>query len=433
MLIAKALPDELVHGYRGRLQRLNILSNSDRLTKGLRERYLRMGTECDDSPVAVLLAMCSCMRINEFIRAHTLLPFHRAVTSIKPELAHGDPSDQVIIRNSTFRLSKAGASLCPDCVAEDKAFWGFAYWRRTHQLPGIDCCPKHGTPLQWAPSEADLDWQPDPSTAVPVCISADERNNPVVQRFTEIMLGLLDREHPLSCFECSSKLSLKAQSMGIRIAKAGRNPNLSDMALRVAPRKWLLRWFPGIEHKKRGEYFPPIDRAVRQTGTPIASALALALLFRSADEALDFWNSQNGDFPTAPRMLKRVGSDFWNSRNILNLYEEHCGNVSKIAASIKHDDKSTYGALQNAGLPALGLFDFNTTGNALVSYFNGASLAEACSRFGADQRECDRILRISSARFASALRKFLTNESGNKRSRKNSRKPYRLIQNRQLG
>lgn len=418
MLLAKALPDELAHGYKGRLLRLNIFNNTDRLLKSLREHFQKAGSECKNSPLSALLARSSNLGVAEFVRAHTLLPFQRAVTSIKPKLAHGDPADLVVTRNSAFRLSKSGAYLCPDCVAEDKQFWGFAYWRRIHQLPGIDWCPKHGCSLMWSPSENELEWQPDPKNSKLIDLPTDAVDHPVIQRFTEIMFGMLDRDRPLSCFEASSKLSLRAQSMGIRIAKTGSNPNLSDLALQMAPRAWLTRWFPGFNKKRRSDYFPAIDRAVRQTGTPFASAFALALLFESADKALDYWSNKSDEIAAAPRVQKKVGSDFWNSKDIHALYTTHLGNVDQIASSLGSHNSSTRRAMQEAGLPALGFLDYETTGKALIAFFNGASLENACSKYGAEPKKCERILRTASARFASALKRMMKNDSSKRRTAK---------------
>ena len=38
--------------------------------------------------------------------------------------------------------------ICPDCVADDIALAGIAWWHRTHQLPTSLVCATHGTPLQ---------------------------------------------------------------------------------------------------------------------------------------------------------------------------------------------------------------------------------------------------------------------------------------------
>ena len=36
---------------------------------------------------------------------------------------------------------------CHECILVDQDAYGFAYWHRDHQLPGVLVCQKHGTPL----------------------------------------------------------------------------------------------------------------------------------------------------------------------------------------------------------------------------------------------------------------------------------------------
>lgn len=46
----------------------------------------------------------------------------------------------------------SGASMplcsCMDCVLDDIAAHGLAYWHRQHQLPGVFVCPNHGSPIR---------------------------------------------------------------------------------------------------------------------------------------------------------------------------------------------------------------------------------------------------------------------------------------------
>jgi hypothetical protein len=50
-----------------------------------------------------------------------------------------------------LRASAAGplsmVKACRDCMAEDTAKHGVAYWHRVHQLPGVTVCPVHRAPL----------------------------------------------------------------------------------------------------------------------------------------------------------------------------------------------------------------------------------------------------------------------------------------------
>jgi hypothetical protein len=36
---------------------------------------------------------------------------------------------------------------CPECVRVDIEAYGYAYWHRRHQLPGVFVCPNHGSPI----------------------------------------------------------------------------------------------------------------------------------------------------------------------------------------------------------------------------------------------------------------------------------------------
>lgn len=38
--------------------------------------------------------------------------------------------------------------LCDACISEDRLHFGYAYWHRAHQLPGVWICHKHSLPLQ---------------------------------------------------------------------------------------------------------------------------------------------------------------------------------------------------------------------------------------------------------------------------------------------
>lgn len=47
---------------------------------------------------------------------------------------------------STFRDKEPlSVKLCPLCAKDDVYSFGVAYWHLTHQVPGVEACPKHGT------------------------------------------------------------------------------------------------------------------------------------------------------------------------------------------------------------------------------------------------------------------------------------------------
>lgn len=53
---------------------------------------------------------------------------------------------------------------CPKCAEADVRACGFGTWRRSHQLPGVLCCPDHGVDLQAGELEAEATRAPKPLT-----------------------------------------------------------------------------------------------------------------------------------------------------------------------------------------------------------------------------------------------------------------------------
>lgn len=83
--------------------------------------------------------------LNNFLAQNTLLPLFR------PFLGTREPGDgQSICLNRLPRhvVGKHGdAYMCVQCMAEAEHQFGFGYWQRSHQAPGVTTCWKHGVLL----------------------------------------------------------------------------------------------------------------------------------------------------------------------------------------------------------------------------------------------------------------------------------------------
>lgn len=73
----------------------------------------------------------------------------------------GDVKSALGIAASGFRAHHP-LKACPACMADDQAAGVPTYWRRSHQFPGVNLCPTHGTSLQTTPQKTDgtkrFDW-----------------------------------------------------------------------------------------------------------------------------------------------------------------------------------------------------------------------------------------------------------------------------------
>jgi hypothetical protein len=409
IIVPALLPDELVHGWLGRISSVNILHSTNSSTALLEAAFLTQEEQKANGRRVLAISRAAGMSVEHFCQQHTLMPFLRATTNYYPEFAHGAAESAAAIKRSALCLAMDTRLVCPECIAEDLSFWGFTYWRRRHQLPGILCCDKHQTKLIAVSQNFDVcpsasgDYAETRSNEMP----ADCTHNALVSRYAEIASGFLEIRKPLSCKEAAKKLSQRSRHLGIRVAQKGRRPLLSDIALDTAPRGWIASLFPRVETKKPGEIFPPIDRAVVHEGLPHARALALSLLFDTAEEALQYWSGPLKSEGDGSKNTVLIRQNLWGSKKALDAYVISEGNLSDTAKTMGASVRTASEGLDKWGLPTLAGIHLETTGRAVVAFFDGLPLAEACAIHGAEQMACESLIRRTGVRFARALRRIL--------------------------
>jgi hypothetical protein len=92
------------------------------------------------------------------------------------------------------------ANYCPKCIEEDCDFHGLSYWRRSHQLPGVNHCLKHSVSLYMVDPECLIMCQPSQAkkfsgrrNAIPISEREIYFNSKLIQRFTTISVAALDQ------------------------------------------------------------------------------------------------------------------------------------------------------------------------------------------------------------------------------------------------
>lgn len=293
-LIAVApLPDELDRSYLGALIRANSLSSEDAIY-GVLAQAAGGGKKPTNRLARVeLLSVAAKVSLSTFIRNHTTMPLRRAIVSVLPHLEYAEMNLK-ILRNSGMQLTRPAAYLCEKCVQEDIAFHGRSYWRRQHQIPGLFWCTKHLSELRYTDGEHAFISEPadflNSSNIVEEKWLLNQRNQAVLN-FLSISSALMDREAPIGVSLASMVLRHRAEilghhTLGTRVVSSW----LSDAMLNAFGREWLEATMPSIAGKRPGESINRIDGVLfpqRITVFPTAYILAMALLFDTAEEALN--------------------------------------------------------------------------------------------------------------------------------------------------
>lgn len=379
----------------------------------LREAVHSRESSPADFPAAATLALAAGMSLQEFVKKHSLLPFHRMVPYNDWDIYHGDPSRMDLINKIGTRVwRQSDAWFCEDCIKEDvESPRGFAYWRRIHQLPGLVWCNKHGSQLINNPNgKKAMDSMP--SLEVERQIEFSELNfidlyeNQVIQRYTKIMIAFLDSEGPMHLTHARYRIAEQAKKHGLRIGERGKKPTLSDYLLEHVPGYWIKTLYPELEKRSAGEFFTPIDNLTIGRGPVPSYALALAAFFESSDEALHYWYSKNDAIPTERKTQRKFGAAYWNSTEIFKLYVANRGNHTKIAKALGIDPAYVRLGLNEAGLPGLGLVDMQSTAQVVLDLHKGVSLDSACESNGASKEEVEKLLRVGTSKLAKAIKEI---------------------------
>lgn len=89
----------------------------------------------------------------DLVEHHTLWPYYacclprsRALALRRAMLDGRDVHAAIGITASSVAATRR-LRYCVACADADQAMWGAMYWHRTHQCPGVACCPIHAQPL----------------------------------------------------------------------------------------------------------------------------------------------------------------------------------------------------------------------------------------------------------------------------------------------
>lgn len=405
--IPELMPDEFVLGYRARIGRVNGISDKAKLSNSLRNVFENQVDSKNETSLVEKLATLSKVSMQNFIKFHTLIPLQTAVTS------KNNRKCDLNKRLSALgpRLMRQDIQCCEHCISEDMEFHGFSYWRRNHQLPGIDWCQKHAKPL--IQLEPNLSYFIDsPSNIIKehsyTVADTSFHEHPIITRFEEYLGLFLDMHAPLSHEVVTRYLSNRAKSLNLRVSQNGNRKLLSDLCIELIPKSWLFMHFPTFNTKVQNKFDNVIDAACMPGGMAFNSLryiLGLAVFAKPEEESqsiiLELQSSQQ---IRSPKIIKSK-----NRKPIQAAYVESKGNLRKMALSLRKDYTSLSETARRAGMPSLQNFNQESL-VALFDFYEGKiDLEEMFTRPDVKHEVLNKVLRVATAAHAKLLSKIVLN------------------------
>lgn len=355
MILPSVMPDEFSRSLISRMCILNGVYAPDALMPDLASLFGPSSNAGHKPTWTDLLASANRITPQAFHARHTLLPFRRAIRPVADCTPFGSVRDPAEAAAHLSCLARQPLRLCPECATEDTRFWGFSYWRRSHQLYGTVLCQKHQVGLHEVTASS---WRTLPhdsisaSKAIDVAIIRSAMRNPVVQRYAEISAGLAERTQPVSTAWMVQVLKQRLQSHHTASGRTARR--LTAIATDMIHGPWQKRFFPELDVV--GGQLNGLDRtcsSVRLGYSTQFYSLALAVLFDCPDNAMNEVNSTVMDTFMKQSIPLSKGQD---TRPI--------------------------------GLPA-----------AAQSFFGGATITDAARSHGIETSQLEELLRSAAAHF----------------------------------
>lgn len=144
--------------------------------------------------------------------------------------------------NADFYRAPLIVRSCSACAMEDIATWGFAWFRRVHQLPGVDWCLKHSHALHAEPAPVNfLDFAKWKIVQPPLRLKKPSKIAPFVHRYVHAITWLAE-----SC-GCPDRAYQLTRELN-RIEYGEFEPSygalrLSNTPISIAPMNWYRAHF----------------------------------------------------------------------------------------------------------------------------------------------------------------------------------------------
>ncbi|AZN38003.1 TniQ family protein [Iodobacter ciconiae] len=349
MFFVQPLPDEFVGGHFGRLGRVNGYNSSLQLIRELDECFRSGAKDWEPPSVDRLITTHLGMESEAYLQKHTMLPFYW-VTTFEREEPRKFESVAKSRQRAALKHERDAAYFCDECVKSDKRDLGFSYWRRFHQLPGVDTCSIHRTALRYIHKQNAFDEPPQRWSAIAETVSkelAELQCHPVISRYTKISSRFLNQQRQCR-YVASAFHSASARQMGLKVVLRGSATRISDRMQQELPSLWLSTHWPELAKKQERVLFSALDGVIgSQVCTGLAHALTLALCHDDADYAV----SKFFELPLDQHKVSFPKKVIMRS-DMQNAYLQCEGNFSAMSKFLEKDMSTVTRHMKKAGVPS---------------------------------------------------------------------------------
>lgn len=383
-------PDELALSYRARLARFNGWTNATIAARHLEDWVAQQRHSEDRLSAVEVLAAVAGMDVTTFVRNHTMLPFQRAVVSKNETVPHGSAERRTLLEKRAYCATRKNLYFCRTCAKEDIQLSGSAYWRRSHQLPGMFCCLRHKTALKSIPWTLEHMELPndhiESGEVVPARIFDVVTSNPNVFRYYEICKHFMNGLRPIHAVHISKVVKDRYREILNESGETAGNSDIPSRLDNIFDLDWLDEVLVrrGRSSQQSIEYIQNFWRRMDLNLTTQGFALLLTTLYETADEAIDAIHELPFKM-RAKRALSTENSDPWafDEKAMREAYFAGHGNhvtISKTLGVTRHEVKRRLTVL---GFPSLGRNDTAKLQSVVDSLIYGnKSLEQVCSEHG---------------------------------------------------
>lgn len=354
MIIPEIFPDEFGPGY---LMRLSILNRFDKTSIALAAMRKRLPTDQASLP-AQIIAQSLQMTIENYCQKHTLLPVFRGITDTEDNVEHGSLDYFYAIKRFAHDNLIGGFKVCRCCVAEDLKNVGSAYFRRSHQLPGVTTCTRHDSKLNQLETQDLLNLN---KLDLKQAKTFQNFQHPIIERFQLLLNKVAGLKYPLNKYTLQRSLRDKARSMGFNVKGYGYDATVSEFLQERLPAGWLKSVFPNSIKSSIGNgTLKLIDALLNGSGAITrteAFMLAIAALHNTTNSAMQFLESHLSlcEMDHVPK-LNHNYKEYWTSAEFQRVFIENDGNEFKIANEMGIHTSTVIHGLKIAKFPR-----FNST------------------------------------------------------------------------